>query len=136
MLHGLSLCNIKYSMKTARIITVTQLAFIFPAALFMTALLLRILLPLQNETAHSAQRLIMWYAGRMWTLWVLLLALPLIVLIMGCAALVSRWNNATRREESELLTNMLWDVPKIVITATTIAAGVILAIVVLHMLAN
>jgi hypothetical protein len=135
MLRGFLLCNIKYSMRT-RIIAVTELAFIFPAALFMTALLLRNLLPLQHEPARSAQQLIMWYAGRTWTLWLLLLALPFIVLIIGCVALVDRWNDATRHTGQELLAKLRWDVPTLVITATTVAAGIILAIVVLHMLAN
>jgi hypothetical protein len=62
MLCELELGKIKYSMRT-RIIAVTELTFIFPPALFMTALLLRNLLPLQHEPTRSAQQLIMWYAG-------------------------------------------------------------------------
>ena len=61
-----------------RVIAVTELVLIFPAVLFMTALVLRNLQPLQYEPARSAQQLVMWYAGRMWTLWFLLLGLPLI----------------------------------------------------------
>ena len=135
MLRDPLLCNIKCSMKT-RIIAVTEVALVFPAALFMTALLLRSLLPLQHEPARSAQQLIMWHADRMWTLWVLLLALPLVVLTIGCATLVHRWNDPTRHTEQELLAKLRWDVPTLLITATTVAAGVILAVVVLHMLAN
>jgi hypothetical protein len=63
-----------------RIIAVLELVLIFPAALFMTALMLRNLQPLQYEPARSAQQLVMWYAGRMWTLWVLLLGLPFLYL--------------------------------------------------------
>ena len=121
-------------MKTG-IITVTELAFIFPAALFMTALLLGNLLPLQHEPAGSAEQLLMWYAGRTWTLWVLL-ALPLIVLIIGCVALVGRWNDATRHTGQELLSKVRWDVPTLLIASTTSAAGIILAIVVQQVLAN
>jgi hypothetical protein len=119
-----------------RLLALTELALIFPAALFMTALLLRYFLPTQHEPALSAQRLIMWYAGRMWTLWVLLLALPLIVLILGCSKLLDRWHNATPHTSQELLANVWRDVPTLLITVTTAAAGIILAIVVLHMLAN
>src|SRR5216684_8231178 len=75
-----------------RIIAVLELVLIFPAALFMTALMLRNLQPLQYEPARSAQQLVMWYAGRMWTLWVLLLGLPFIVLVSGCAELLRSWN--------------------------------------------
>jgi hypothetical protein len=52
---------------------------IAPAVLFMTALAIRNL-PL-SEVANTGQRIVMWYSGRMWTLWVLLLALPFAVLI-------------------------------------------------------
>src|SRR3984893_18817314 len=76
----------------ARIIAVMELVLIFPAALFMTALALRNLEPLQYEPAHSAQQLVMWYAGRMWTLWVLLFGLPFTVLVSGCAELLHRRN--------------------------------------------
>ena len=112
-----------------------ELVLIFPAVLFMTALVLRNLQPLQYEPARSAQQLIMWYAGRMWTLWVLLLALPFVVLIIGWASL-SRWSDATRHSGQTLLARVRCDVPAILISATTVAAGVILVIVVLHMLAN
>ena len=54
MLREFVLCIIKYSMRT-RIIAVAELAFIFPGALFMTALLLRSLLPPQHEPVRSTQ---------------------------------------------------------------------------------
>ena len=75
-----------------RVIAVMELVLIFPAGLFMTALVLRNLQPLQYEPARSAQQLVMWYAGRMWTLWFLLLGLPLIVLVSGCAELLRSYN--------------------------------------------
>src|SRR5271156_254091 len=74
-----------------RVIAFLELVLIFPAALFMTALLLRNLQPLQFEPARSAQQLVMWYAGRMWTLWVLLFGLPFLVFVSGCAELVRNW---------------------------------------------
>src|SRR5262245_53457523 len=74
-----------------RLIAVAEMVLIFPAALFMSALVVRQLQPLQYQPAHSAQRLVMWYAGRPWTLWLLLLCLPSTVLVTGCAALVHRW---------------------------------------------
>lgn len=122
----------------ARIIAAMELVLIFPAALFMTALALRNLQPLQYEPAHSAQQFVMWSAGRMWTLWVLLLGLPFTVLVTGCAALLNSWNRDTVRP----LTARQWlamvraQLATLFIAATTLIAGVILAIVVLHILAN
>ena len=55
-----------------RISAFLQLVLILPAALFMAALVVRNLGPLRYEPAHTAQQIVMWYAGRLWTLWVLL----------------------------------------------------------------
>jgi hypothetical protein len=121
-----------------RIIAVMELVLIFPAALFMTALALRNLQPLQYEPAHSAQQLVMWYAGRMWTLWVLLLGLPFTVLVSGCAELLHSWNRDTvpPLTARQLLAMVRAHLATLFIAATTLLAGVILAIVVLHVLAN
>ena len=121
-----------------RIIAVMEVVLIFPAALFMTALALRNLQPLQYEPAHSAQQLVMWYAGRMWTLWVLLLGLPFTVLVSGCAELLHGRNRdmvlpLTARQSLVMVRAPL---ATLFIAATTLLAGVILAIVVLHVLAN
>src|SRR5580693_6637457 len=75
-----------------RVIAALELVLILPAALFMTALALRNVQPLQYEPAHSAQQLVLWYAGRMWTLWVLLFGLPFTVLVSGCAELLHNRN--------------------------------------------
>ena len=121
-----------------RVIAVMELVLIFPAGLFMTALVLRNLQPLQYEPARSAQQLVMWYAGRMWTLWFLLLGLPLIVLVSGCAELLRSYNRdivlpLTSRKSLALARAHL---SSLFIAATTLTAGVILVIVVLHVLAN
>jgi len=121
-----------------RIIAVVELVLIFPAALFMTALALRNLQPLQYEPAHSAHQLVMWYAGRIWTLWVLLLGLPFTVLVSGCAELLHSWNRdivlpLTARQSLAVVRAHL---ATLFIAATTLLAGVILTIVVLHVLAN
>lgn len=121
-----------------RIIAVVELVLIFPAAFFMTALALRNLQPLQYELAHSAQQLVMWYAARMWTLWVLLFGLPLTVLVSGCAALLHGWNRdivlpLTARQSLAMVRAHL---ATLLIAATTLTAVVILGIVVLHVLAN
>jgi hypothetical protein len=121
-----------------RVIAFLELVLIFPAALFMTALLLRNLQPLQFEPARSAQQLVMWYADRMWTLWVLLFGLPFIVLVSGCAELVrNRKRDASVSLTSQKsLTMARVHLASLFIAATTLIAGVILTIVVLHVLAN
>ena len=119
-----------------RIIAAMELALIFPAALFMTALVVRNLSPLPYESAHTAQQLVMWYAGRMWTLWVLLLALPFTVLVTGCATLRYNWNRELPHTARQLLAAIRAHLATLFVAATTLAAGGILAIVVLHMLAN
>src|ERR1039458_2263742 len=72
---------------------IAQVLLIFPAIFFMGALVVRQLLPLQHEPAHTAHRIVMWYAGRVWTLWVLLIALPLAVLVTGCVTLARNWRD-------------------------------------------
>jgi hypothetical protein len=121
-----------------RVIAVMELVLIFPAVLFMTALVLRSLQPLQYEPARSAQQLVMWYAGRMWTLWFLLLGLPLIVLVSGCAELLRSYNRdvVLPLTSQKSLAMVRAHLSSLFIAATTLIAGVILAIVVLHVLAN
>jgi hypothetical protein len=121
-----------------RVIAVMELVLIFPAVLFMTALVLRDLLPLQYEPARSAQQLVMWYAGRMWTLWFLLLGLPLIVLVSGCAELLRSYNRdiVLPLTSQKSLAMIRAHLSSLFIAATTLMASVILAIVVLHVLAN
>lgn len=99
------------------IVATVELVLLFPAALFLTAVVAPSLISQPASTAHS---LVMWYAERMWTLWVLLLALPLIALVIGCATL--------RRLRPDLGT--------LLVAVGTLAAGGVLAIVILHMLAN
>ena len=88
---------------------VQLLLLLAPAILFMSALVIRYALP-------SAQQVVLRYAGKVWTLWLLLIALPMVVLLTGGAALVRRRDG--------------W------LAATTVAAGGILAVVAVHMLMN
>ncbi len=120
-----------------RVIAVMELLLIFPAVLFMTALVLRNLQLLQYEPARSAQQLVMWYAGRIWTLWFLLLGLPLIVLVSGCAELLRSYNRdmVLPLTLQKSLAMVRAHSSYVFIVATTLMAGVILAIVVLHVLA-
>jgi len=121
-----------------RIIAAVELVLLLPAALFMAALVVRMLQPLRYEPAHTAHQLVMWYAGRMWTLWILLLLLPFTVLVTGSATLLATWGPHTElpttgRKSMGMIRAHL---ATVFVAATTAIAGGILVIVVLHMLAN
>jgi hypothetical protein len=119
-----------------RIVAMLELVLILPAVVFMTSLVLRNFQPLQP--AHAAQQLVMWYAGRMWTLWILLFGLPFIALVSGCAELVRNWNRdiVVPLTSPRSLAMVRAHLASLFIAATTLIAGVILSIVVLHILAN
>ena len=96
-----------------------QAILLLPAALFMAALGLRTI----PVFRHHAQEVVTLYADRVWTLWVLLLAFPLCVVAAGSLTLVASRSAATAHA---------WRA----VAAMTAVALAILAIVVLHMLAN
>jgi hypothetical protein len=124
---------------TTRAIAATQALLIFPAILFMCALILRQVSPFQHEPVYTSQQIVMWYAGRMWTLWVLLITLPLAVVVTGCLTFLRSWS-----KDRELPENVQeWssaaihaDPVMLFVGALTLTAGVILAIVAVHMAAN
>ena len=104
----------------------------------MTALVVRNLQPMQYEPARTAQRIVMWYAGRRWTLWVLLIALPFAVLVTGCATLLRSWNGDVElpHDARQTLAAIRAHPTTLFVAAATLTAGGVLVIVVLHMLAN
>ena len=120
------------------IIAATELVLIFPAALFLTAVVARHLQPLQYEPAHTAQQIVTWYSVRYWTLWVLLIGLPFAALLTGCVTLLRNSNGGTeeRRAGRQPSAAIRTHLPTRIIAAATLAAGLILAVVALHMLAN
>jgi hypothetical protein len=119
--------------KTMLVTAALDLVLIVPAALFMTALVMRNL-PLQ-EVANAAQRIVMWYSEKMWTLWVLLLALPFTVLITGCMTLF-RDRIEMPHAAGQPLGLIRAEPVSLFVAAQTLGAAGILAIVVLHMMAN
>jgi hypothetical protein len=122
-----------------RIVAATQLALIFPAALFMTAVLVGAGDAPQYDLARIAQRVVMWYSARMWTLWLLLLALPFAVLVIGCATLLRRWNRDVELPQAarqSLAMMVPAPLATLFVAGTTLTSTGILAIVVLHILAN
>ena len=117
-----------------RIIATVELVLIFPAALFLSAVVTRYLLPVLYEPAHFAQQVVMWYSGRVWTLWVLLIGLPMAALLTGSATLL--WNSYGGSEAGQPSEAIRAHLPRRIIMAETLAAGLILVVVALHMLAN
>jgi ABC-type Fe3+ transport system permease subunit len=121
-----------------RTIAATEVLLIFPAVLFMTGLFVRNVQPQQYEPAATAQRIVMWYAGRQWTLWVLLIALPFAVLVTGGVTLLRSWNEdaelraATRQTLAAIRTHLA---TAIVALATVIAGG-ILAVIAVHVMTD
>ena len=121
-----------------RILAATELVLIFPAVLFLTAVVARHLQPLQYEPAHTAQQIVTWYMVRYWTLWALLIGLPFAALLTGCVTLLRNSNGGTaerqagRQPTGAIRTHLTTRI----IAAATLAAGLIPAVVVLHMLAN
>jgi hypothetical protein len=98
----------------------------FPAAIFMASLALRNMPVL--ELATTAQRIVSWYAGRLWTLWALLFALPFAALTLGCVVLSRKTKQPNVHGNSQSPTRL--------VEALTYAAAGMLAIVVLHVLRN
>ena len=113
-----------------RILAVIDLVLILPAVLFLAAVGVRAFQPVQLEPAHTAQIIVDWYAGKVWTLWVLLVSLPLLALVLGCASLA--WNRIDPKQSQ----TPHWNNATIVIAAEILAAFVILVVVALHILAN
>lgn len=121
-----------------RIIAAAELLLLAPAAVFMTAAALRRFGPIETDPAHTAQRVVAWYAERPWTLWTLLIALPLVVCAIGVATLQYDWARKAMRVGGE----RRWPEPShltfalLIVAMTTLAAGGVLAIVAVHMLAT
>ena len=121
-----------------RIIAATELVLIFPAALFLTAVVARHLQPLQYEPAHTAQQIVTWYTVRYWTLWALLIGLPFAALLTGCVTLLRNANVGAEERQAAGQPSAAIRTPLStrMIPAATLAAGLILGVVILHMLAN
>ncbi len=76
--------------------------------------------------------------GGVWTLWVLLIALPLTVLITGCAKLLSDWRSDLKLRDAtrQSVTAIRAHAASLVVAGATLTAAGILTIVALHLLAN
>ena len=122
-----------------RALATLEAALILPAALFMTALFVRDLQPQQFEPAHTAQRIVDWYAARTHVgLWLFLIAFPLAVLAIGCATLVRNWRSdpALRQAALDSARSIRRHFAVLVVALATTASAVILCIVALHLIAS
>lgn len=118
-------------------VAATELLLVFPAALFMTALFVRNLQSQQYEPAHTAQRIVDWYAASPHVgLWLLLIALPLVVLFLGVVTLARNWkaDAELRQAAQQVAQNIRGHVATLLVTLATLTAGGILAIVALHLI--
>lgn len=110
-----------------------EFVLLLPATLFMVALIIRTL-PL-HEMTNGGHWIVMWYARRLWILWLLLLGLPFVVLITGCMILFRGWVAMPNTAQQPFA--IIRAQPAIgFIAVLTLSAGGILVMVVLHMLAN
>jgi hypothetical protein len=122
-----------------RAIAAMELMLIFPATLFMTALFVRNLQPRQYEPARTAQAIVAWYSARVQIgLWLMLIALPLTALVMGCVTLRHCWEtDAQLRQAAQNSVAIIRPhVAMLLVAAATLAAGGFLAIVGLHVLTD
>jgi hypothetical protein len=125
-------------MKTfRRALATLEALLIFPAALFMAALFVRNLQPQQFEPAHTAQRIVDWYAARTHVgLWLFLIGFPLAVLVIGCVTLVRNWRSdaALRQAARECAGAIRRHFAVLIVAVATSASAVILGIVALHLI--
>jgi hypothetical protein len=127
-------------MKTIqRSLAALELLLVFPAVLFMASLFARSVQPQQYEPAHTAQRIVDWYASSTHVgLWLLLIAMPLSVLIIGSATLLRGWRRDPDLRDAALkiLGLIRAHAATLLIAGTTVTASGILAIVALHMMTD
>ena len=116
-----------------------EVLLVFPAVLFMTALFVRDVQPQQYEPAHTAQRIVDWYAASPHVgLWLLLIAMPLAVLCIGGITLLRVWKRDAqlRLAASQVVTTLRAQFAAFLIALSTLTAGVILAVVALHVMTD
>lgn len=114
-----------------RALATAHLALISPALVFLAAVLL------QWGAVPAARHIVAWYAARMWTLWILLLALPLSALISGSISLLREMKRRSQVVNPQKpAAELQRPAASRSVAATTGMAAIIVGIVVLHMLAN
>lgn len=116
-----------------------ELLLVLPAAFFMTAAIVRSLQPIEYEPVRTAQRIFDWYGARPHvSLWVVLIALPLAVVISGCVSLLHSWSHESQLREAarQMLVAVRAHLATLLVAVATVAAGGILAFIAVHLLAD
>lgn len=122
-----------------RSVAALEITLVLPAVLFMAALFLRSIQPVQYQPAHLAQQIVDWYAARPHLgLWILLIALPLLVTVTGITFLLRAWtrDNSFRASAISLFAILRAHASALIMLAATSIALIILAIVGFHVLTN
>jgi hypothetical protein len=121
-----------------RVLAATEILLIAPAVLFMSALVVRSLQPQQLEPAHTAQRIVDWYAVRpQLGLWVLLTALPLTVFLSGGLTLFRSWREPNfRAAVRQIADASRAHLATLLIALATLSSAAILVVVAVHVLAD
>jgi len=121
-----------------RTIALLEIPLLFPAVLFMTALIVRSLPPPPSALVVSAGKIVRWYADRVWTLWILLGCLPISSLSLGCVTLLRTWKDGgidgpkARQQPPAVRLRPA----TLIVAAETLISGAILAVVAVHVLMN
>jgi len=126
-------------MNTRRSLAALELLLIFPASLFMAALFVRNVQPPSYEPAHSAQRLVDWFASHTFlALDMFLIALPFAALVIGGTAVLRSWRNDAQLRNAVLQTAAIVraHLAALLIAAATLVAAGILGIVALHVITD
>ena len=127
-------------MKTSKpLLAAAETILILPALLFMVSLFMRNVQPQQYEPAHTAQRIVNWYAARPnLGLSLFLIALPMGVLFTGAFTLFRSWksDDQLRRDVLQVVDSVRSHFATAVVAAATVTAGGILAIVALHVITD
>lgn len=125
---------------TKRALAALELVLVLPASLFMAALFVRNITPLQQEPARSAQQIVTWFTSLPVAvgLWGLLMALPLTVLMVGCAVLLHAWTTDAhfRQGLRQTATHARAHLSTLLVAAATAASAGILAVVAAHALTH
>lgn len=120
-----------------RTLATVEVVLSFPAVLFMAALFVRNLQPQQFEPAHTAQRIVDWYAARTPTgLWLFLMAFPLAVLAIGAVTLVRSWRSdpGLRQAALQCAGAIRGHLAVLMVALATAASAAVLGIVGLHLI--
>ena len=127
-------------MKTSKpLLAATETILILPALLFMVSLFMRDVQPQQYEPAHTAQRIVDWYAARPnLGLSLSLIALPLLVLFTGAFTLFRSWkrDDQLRRDVRQAVDSVRSHIATAVVSLATVTAAGILGIVALHVITD